>query len=131
MRKNVCSKFTDDVYRKIYSLVDENAAITLVNIKEVLSNDCGIYFSLSCISKHLKKIMFSTKQLTVCLADRNSNSVKAARKRYCKEQLEDTRRLEKIFIDECGFNFHLHRTRGRSIVGPNAVITMRTQRGLN
>ena len=71
--------------------------------------------------------MFSTKQLT----DRNSNSVKAARKQYCKEQLEDTCRLEKIFIDECGFNFHLHRTRGRSIVGPNAVITMRTQRGLN
>ena len=40
--------------------------------------------------------------------------------------MEDTRRFKKIFIDECGFNFHLHGTRGRSI-----VITMPTQRGLN
>ena len=32
-----------------------------------------------------KQMMFSTKQLTVRQKDRNSNSVKAAMKQYCKE----------------------------------------------
>ena len=62
----------------------------------MFSKDRGIIFSLFSIPNHLK-------QLTVCLSDRNSNSAKAAGKKYCKERLENSRRLENIFIDECGF----------------------------
>jgi len=130
-RRNLIHKLTPEIKRYIYDEMDNNASITYSAIQKKVLQTFSVNLHISTVAKFLKNMLFTTKNLTVIPEDRNSVRIKLIRKEYCTNDLENTNKGLEVFIDESGFNFHSHRTRGRSIAGTTAVQTVQTQKGSN
>jgi len=72
------------------------------------------------IHRILQQYNVTTKTLEHIPIARNSLEVKLKRKAYCLEAISWDRE-SLVFIDETGFNLHLHKRRGRSSRGAPAV----------
>jgi len=131
IRKTLPMKITPDIKKEIYTVMDENSASTYISIQRHILTRFQVNLHISTIAKCLKSMLFTTKNMSCFPVERNSVRVKLLRKEYCVADLHDTNKGEEIFIDECGFNFHQHRSRGRSLMGTPAYQIVPTQKGTN
>ena len=73
------------------------------------------------------------KKLETVPAERNRPDVKVNRREFT-EWPNDVRNdvdHELVYVDECGFNLHMCRTRGRAIAGHRAVRVVNGRKGPN
>lgn len=123
-------KYTQAVIDTVLIAQESHAAWTLKQVRDYVKREHNITPSTSWIAKCLKENGFTTKTIHEVPINRNTPENIAARKSYAREASgwEDD---ELIFIDESGFNLHLHRSRGRARLGDRATICTPSARGGN
>ena len=87
--------------------------------------------STSTISRALHGECISMKKVVPHPAERNSDRVKEDRRIFSAWMMTSGLNRRRIYVDESGFNLHLMRTRGRSLVGERAIRTVCGSRGRN
>jgi len=130
-RKVIKRKITKEITQAIYTMVDTNNAISLSEIRNKVCENFNVEIGITSIHRQLKEMLFTVKQLAFLPSERNCERVKEIRKMYCSKRLESSRKKEVVFIDECGFNFHCKRNRGRSIRGNSAISIHPASKGQN
>lgn len=113
------------------SEIASNPCTSLKSMSYALStyNVTGSY-SPSTISRILKKMNYTRKTLTLVPINRNSNTNKTLRAEYGADlnMLADDRL---IFLDESGFNLHLHQKMGYSPKNTKCFINVPNSKGVN
>ncbi|CAK6982700.1 uncharacterized protein LOC122873078, partial [Scomber scombrus] len=131
--------FTPVQEEAICTMVVENNAIRLREIKSAIIDDNNIFeniqtVSISTIDRVLKRHQMNMKQLYTVPFERNGERVKELRYQYVQRIME----LEAsepphnfIYMDEAGFNLTKHRRSGRNIIGHRATVDVPGQRSGN
>lgn len=126
-------KYDDAQKKVICELQQQNNAARLVDIREQFFNkqeSKGEEPSLSTISRVLQENDFTTKNLDIEPAERNTPGNIAKRQQYC-QQVAAYEDRDVVYIDEAGFNLHQHRRRGRSRKGVKAIVRVPGGKGAN
>lgn len=125
-------KITSHSLEKIEQLVESNPQATLKQIKHDLEIS-NIFLSISSISTALAKLCITVKKCHTEIDRVNTPLTIANRRNYALNFVNcaptDMRKC--IYIDESGFNLHLHRAQARSKKGTRAKIILPTIRGRN
>ena len=122
----------DDIMR-LKSIVEENVALTLLQIRTMYYSKfpaCSIV-SPATIDRYLDGISFTVKKLTLQPADRNRADVIEARRHFADWFTTDGSALLRIYVDQTNFNIWCSRSTGRSVKGEKAVKTVTASKGCN
>ena len=128
-RKGGCRlpKLNDDHKNQIKLWVDENCSLSLKKISEMVLAEFGIKICKATVMKILKKFHYSIKRIHFIPERRNCQSTIDIRRDFALKfvALPNVFPEEKlVFIDEVGFNVSMRTTRGRSLVGTPAIMTI-------
>ena len=127
-------KVTDEIRMRIRNIVDENAAITLKRIGDIILAEFGVNVSTSTIDRTLASFHYSLKKLVPVPERRNSAENIEARFNYALRFLaltEDFAASEIFFADEVGFSVSMRRKKGRSLIGTPASLILPAIRSKN
>ena len=126
------AKVDNEMRNCMLQIVEENAAFTLNQIKERLQmrlpNKPHIH--ISTIAATLDGMLVRIKKLEDAPIDRNSPATKESRREYATWFMQNQGQ-NFIFVDECGFNLFMARTRGRARINQRAVRQVTSSRGKN
>ena len=130
-RRNV--KITDNVLAAISRWLDENPALTLCQIQQLISDEFILKVSTKTISSSIKKLGYSFKLTRLVPESRNTPESIELRFEYATKFASEapTDHVKIIYLDETGFNLHLRRKQGRSKKGTRAVIPVQSNKGKN
>lgn len=121
------SKLNANVKAKIRQWVDENATITLKNLKAKVFENFSLNVSTTTIYRTIKNFHYSLKKITIVPERRNFQSTIETRHNYALEfnkvNLENGGE-QFVFIDEAGFNVSMRTKSGRSAVGTSAYVSV-------
>jgi hypothetical protein len=112
-------KVDDDMRDCLIDIIERNPAFTLEQINNELQNILPNkpHISLPTVAKILDGQLIRMKKLEDAPSDRNSNATKTSRRDYAQWYMQNAMNANVIFIDECGFNLHTRRMRGRARIG--------------
>ena len=112
--------------------VEENAQITLQQIKEFLEIKINLTISTSTIGRHLEGRGFSVKKV-YHLTDKMNLMVNKIKRKDYVEKLQKAMGEEKhiVFVDESNVNLFVRRTQGRARKGKRALIALPASKGPN
>lgn len=119
---------------RIQEWIDEDAGITLKNLKAKLAEEFGISASTTTISKCISSFHYSMKRLQLQPARRNDMKSLECRQIYALKYIGFQSMFSErniIFIDETGFNVSMRTSRGRSKKGTPAVLVVPQIRSRN
>jgi hypothetical protein len=113
--------------------IDERPDLTLASLKAKLSQEKNVNVSLKTISKTLTKIGFTFKLLRTIPISWNTPETILGRKPFAMDFIENAPfdRQNILWIDEVGFNLHIHRSHGRAHRGQRASIQVPNSQGRN
>jgi len=127
-------KLTNECWKAVCDYQDEHARATYKDIQSHIHESENVDLSISSISRILKVpdegVPFSTKNLTLVHAERNTPENVEFRKEYCA-WAASVDENDLVFIDEFGANLHTYRKRGRARIGKRAEETVPGQKGAN
>ena len=107
-RRNII--LTQEVLTRIETIVENNPAATLIQIKNLLANE-NVILSKSSVENGLKKLMISLKKARIEYDRVNCERTLNLRSEYALEFSRNapTERNKWIYIDESGFIYLVHR----------------------
>ena len=124
--------YSNEVKQLIIDLQATDNTLRLIDIQQALDLvTIGKTPSLMTIWRVLQAAGFTTKQLELHAAPRNTHFMKEKRKEWCERVGKELNPNTTIFIDETPFSFCITRRRGRSIKGTPAITTTPQIRGKN
>ncbi len=103
---------------------------TLWQLREKLWEATGEEPHPTTVARFLREAQYSTKQVHLIPAPRNTPEAIEVRRNYCVHMARVDRDTL-VFLDESGFNLHTHRRRGRSRIGSHAISTVPASKGGN
>ena len=114
-------------------LIEANLLITLKILNEEIRAVSPLKprFDDATLSRALDGKLITLKQCRDCSAERNSPTTKDAHHAYCQWMLADGLQLEKVYVDENGFNLWIKRIYGRTRVGERVNRRVGGKRGRN
>ena len=125
-------KVTEAVVLLMIEAVEENAQVTLQQIKELLEIRINLTISTSTIGRHLEGRGFSVKKIYHLTDKMNLMVNKIKRKEYVEKLLEAMAEEKFIvFVDESNVNLFVRRTQGRARKGKRALIALPASKGPN
>lgn len=126
-------KMTAAAKEAIEQWIDDDAALTLRQMKARLSEQFGISVSEKTVSYYVTKSGFTFKMVRALPMARNTPEAVILRRQYAEMYFRDapTDQRNIIWVDECGFNLHLRRKHGRARNGERATVTIPNNRGQN
>lgn len=113
-------KINNEIRIKIRRMVEEDACVTLKQIKMMVFNDFNLNICLATIYRCLDSFHFSWKKLALIPIRRNIDENKEARYIYAQTYFGFLCEISEeniIFVDEIGFNLSMRSHHGRSIIG--------------
>ena len=126
------NKVDEEMKDAAVDIVEENAAFTLnqinAHLRQTLPHKPNI--SISTLAAILDGRLMRVKKLEDARVERNSQVTKEERRQYAT-WLVVAEGVNKnfVYLNECGFNLHTRRTRGRALVGQRAVRQVNSCRG--
>lgn len=114
----------------IFNAVSCNNILTQNEIKQILGSSNLVELSQPTICRKLKKLKLTRKRLSLIPNERNSLEKIDARSIYAS----DISRIpidNLIFLDESGFNNHLTRSYGYSMLNTSAYVNVPANKGVN
>ena len=126
-------KIDDETIDFISTLIEADPLKTL---KQLVDDVRAIWpdkphFSEATLSRALEGELYSVKLARDCPTERNSERVKDERHHYAQWMLGTGINLDRVYIDETGFNLWTRRAYGRSHVGTRVNRIIGGQRGRN
>jgi transposase len=126
-------KVTSAIKEYVASLVENSPDLTLKAIAQKVLLEKQLHISLSTAMRVCTSIGFTYKLLRLVPQARNEQEQIEARYEYASlfmlEAPDDRRNL--IWADETGFNLHIRRKKGRSMIGSRAAVTVPNSKGRN
>lgn len=115
-------RYTAEEEKAVVDIQNADNNITYKELRDKWREKTGSNKKLSNATIHRIFVDYkvTTKNLEHTPESRNSPRVKLLRKQYCQQAITWDRGML-IFIDETGYNLHIHRRRGRSSRGTPAV----------
>ena len=120
-------KLTAEIKDAIKMWVNENCTVTLTAICRRLLLNFNVSVVPSTVARILDDFNYSLKRIHLIPEKRNDGRTVALRREYALEYISlasEFSENEIIFIDEAGFNVSMRSTRGRSLVGSPAILTV-------
>ncbi|XP_064483063.1 uncharacterized protein LOC135395906 [Ornithodoros turicata] len=131
-RGGAITRYGDEIVRKLKVIVDENASLTLVQIRDIVTQQCpGVTISTSSVNRLLDGHGYTIKLLSCQPVDRNRPDVKEHRKQYATWLQREGPQLLRYYVDETNFNIWCSRSYGRSQRGTKAVRRRVGSKGAN
>jgi transposase len=119
--KNIFYRLREEHIVYIQGLLDEDATLTLKNIKDKILENFGIHVSKSTVHNSIVGFHYSLKILTVQCANANTEANQHARRIYSENYCEKRNQERNfIFVDEIGFKVSQRINYGRSHLGEPA-----------
>lgn len=128
------SKLSLELKEQIIAKVDEECTITLRQLVEWVCSNFNNNVSMGTIDRNLKAFHYTLKQATIIPERRNCSVTIEIRYEYAlafrllEETIDDK---NVIFLDEVGFSVVTRPSRGRSLRGNSAYITVSAARSRN
>ena len=127
-------KITNEISNAIKRWVDEDCGLSLSALVRKVMNDYNIVVSISTIVRCITAFNYTLKRIHYIPERRNDPANIELRRIYALEFIGLGRRFsesELYFIDEAGFNVSMRVSRGRSLIGTDAVLTVPSLRARN
>ena len=126
------SKLTPDISAGLTDWIEENASITLEELRVKVHDQFGVTVCKNTIKNWLDGQLFSLKSVRPTVQSMNDPRHKARRAEYV-EQLFEHRAEGRtiIWIDETNFNLYCRRREGRSRIGTRASVLTPSSKGSN
>ena len=123
----------DEVYvQRLCTLVDNNPALTLRQLKEQIEKDFSeITISTSSIDRLLDGHHYTVKKMVIQPVERNTDSTKEKRVVYANWLKQSGSSVLRIYIDETNYNIWCSRNYGRSKAAQSCVRTLPSNKGPN
>ena len=122
----------EDLGNLLAEIVEDHPTYTLGQIRReaLIRNPMLPPMSNTTVARCLNQRLIVIKKMEDAPGQRNTEATKERRREYALWILDDVAR-ELVFIDECGINLWLRRTRGRALRGQRAVRVVDGRRGQN
>lgn len=125
-------KITKEAENQILAWFDHNPTYTNREIAVKLRKKFGITVTPQTISKVTKRNKLTFKMIHEVIVTHSFERIKQLRKDWANDfQKNQPSQTHMFFVDEAGFNIHLHRSKGRSISGMRANYRMTGKRAAN
>jgi len=112
--------------------VEENARITLKELKDKLMQIHQVDVSTECVRRHLNEMLFTLKDIRREPENANNETNKKKRFRYVEQLLAyQSQNKPIVYMDETNFNLFISRTKGRSKQGSRCRYIAAGCRGAN
>jgi len=114
---------TIDAIIHLLVAIEKNSVMTLKNMVLELKEKFNIDSSVSAIDRALSQMDITWKNVLKVPFSWNSIEVISSRKEYLGK-LGIFAGRELIYLDESGFHLHIHKSRGRALVGQKATLSL-------
>jgi transposase len=128
------SKLTEEQKRTIISWIDSDFTVSLKRLVQKIDNVFGVSISKSTIARIIKTFHYSLKRLNLIPERRNDPRTISLRCEYAQRFITLASVYAEnqiIYIDEVGFNASMRTSRGRSLIGSPATLTVPSIRSRN
>ncbi len=125
---------TKEEKQTVLGIVDERSHLTLAELRQYCRDEIGKELTVGYLSRLLSDNSYKLKVLREVPVQRTSPETIAARRKWADWALTTLMHQEAeidklVFMDEGGFNTHIHRTLGYAAIGQRATVSTNGARG--
>ena len=126
------SKKLPEIVTAILSAIEENASVTLSQLKALIRTQFNLDVSVNTVKNWLDTELVTPKAVRPTIDNMNRHENKVKRAAYVQQYFQNrSEGRTLIWIDETNFNLYCKRKAGRSKIGTRASVVLPTSKGAN